>query len=168
MVGVTTAFPIRNPTSFVKILSEAKPFWKISAAKRYWAIGRPVFPLAGIISGLWMCLKKPATATAQAFTRSGMTITECRTLPRFAYYPRGSEWIAGIAYHYAAPVQPKHSCWRRRLFQALALSGFEMVSEKTESTGAALRNFLFPSLGNRSSTAAPEGYQYEDALPPLL
>lgn len=56
----------------------------------------------------------------------------------------------------------------RRLFPALALSGFEMVPAEAESPRASIRNLLFPSLGDRSSAAAPEGPQYENPLPPLL
>ena len=37
---------------------------------------------------------------------------------------------AGVADHHDAVVQSKYSRWRRRLFQALALSGLPMVSTK--------------------------------------
>ena len=70
--------------------------------------------------------------------------------PRFALLSTSSSWFAGIANHYDAPVQPELPRWRRRLFQALALSGFAMVSTETESSRAPLRNLLFPSLGDRS------------------
>ena len=44
MDGAIIVFPIKIRMNFGKILSEVKPFWKISVARRCWATVHPVFP----------------------------------------------------------------------------------------------------------------------------
>ena len=79
--------------------------------------------------------------------------------PRFAYYPHSTGGLLELPITTMRSVQAKYSRGRRRLFQALALSGFPMVYTEAEPSGAPSSHLLFPPLGNRSRAAAAEGHQ---------